>query len=119
MKADINLLREYGRMCKGVLSCASCPIEKYRKGHKEIKSIDCHELLRDYTEIAEQIIKVWSEQHPQKTYKDDFFEKFPKAPKDEDGYPVCMPCEIYSSQSDVSCVICGECEKFWDEAYEE
>ncbi len=116
MKVDCSktlvYLQEKTRLCKSIGSCGDCPLNKGKGSCNNAKGADAALKLIN-------AVQQWSDKHPQKTYRDDFFEKFPKAPKDEDGYPVCMPCEIYSSQSDVSCVICGECEKFWDEAYEE
>ena len=120
MKVDFNLLREYGRMCtENSLGCASCPIVKYRKKHKEIKSIDCPEFLRDYAEVAERIVKTWSEQHPVKTYRDDFFEKFPKATRKGNGGPLFEPCKVYGRICGDSCDDCIGCNEFWNEPYKE
>jgi hypothetical protein len=72
---------------------------------------------------AEKIIKAvdnlqkWSDEHPKKTYAQDFFEKFPKAPSKSDGSPfVCRKKiygGIYSTLED--CDYTGTCKNCWNE----
>lgn len=122
MKVDFsnpeNLLHEYGRMC-AENDCASCHITKFKDNKDMYKDIECAEFLRDYPVIAKRIIMTWSEQHPVKTYRDDFFEKFPKAPRKGNGGPLFEPCKVYGRICGDSCDDCIGCNEFWDEAYEE
>ena len=74
-----NYLREkirFTRSCKN-RSCVECPFYHYNKGSKVCDGFDC---LRNADESI-AIIQRWSDAHPQKTYKDDFLEKFPDAEK--------------------------------------
>lgn len=57
-------------------------------------------LIRKFPDLIEadnhrDIVQNWSDEHQQKTYKEDFFEKFPNAPKYERGYPMVNPKYIY------------------------
>ena len=74
---------------------------------------DCR--LEDENTAAENIVRIvetWSAEHPAKTYKQDFFEKFPNA--DEDGFCDCVCREaIYGKNG------CNDpkksCESCWNE----
>ena len=47
----------------------------------------------DWKRDPEEIVKTleeWAKEHPEKTYKDDFLEKFPNVRKSADGCPT--PC---------------------------
>lgn len=60
-------------------------------------------------------IQAWSDAHPQKTYKDDFFEKFPNASKDQEGYPFIDACQIYTNDDTMPDLCDGSsCCKCWD-----
>ena len=76
-------LKEYHRMCDsaGESSCAGCQIH-IRKGN-----MMCWDFRKKYPEKVISIVQQWSKEHPQKTLKDDFFEKFPNANKLCDGIP--------------------------------
>lgn len=72
-------IRIWKRMCKEHRECKGCPAE--------------YECVRptgfagsDESKIEATITK-WAEEHPERTIADDFLEKHPKAPKDEDGIP--------------------------------
>lgn len=56
----------------------------------------CHDFQAKYPDEAIAIVQKWSDEHPPKTYRDDFFEKFPGAVKDKDGYPLFAPDYIYN-----------------------
>lgn len=50
--------------------------------------------------------------HPQKTYEEDFFEKFPNAPRQKDGTPLVCWGEIYGTggcEDDFDEITCAEC----------
>ena len=61
------------RMCKENMACKGCPLSEH-KLPCNFASINSSE-LKEMMEIVEQ----WGKEHPQKTYKDDFLEKFPNA----------------------------------------
>lgn len=100
----IEFFKEYHRMCNFYVgeTCNKCPASK----------LDCCGLYtKNYEEII-QIVEQWSQAHPQKTMMQDFFEKFPNAPKSEDGTPrdVCPGgCGYVDEPNNYSV-----CEKFED-----
>lgn len=71
---------------------------------------------------AVEFVQEWSDEHSKKTYTQDFFEKFPDAPKDKSAkseYPDACRNMIYGGgcpkiESRIDC--CYEC---WNEPMEE
>lgn len=89
-----NYLREKARMTKNCDDCLEkCPFSCANNGEE----IGCEEFQYKFPKTAVEIVQKWSDEHQQKTYKEDFFEKFPNAPKYESGYPYPMvnPKYIY------------------------
>ena len=66
--------------------------------------------VEDATELVE-IMQKWSDEHPEKTYAQDFFEKFPKAQSDSDGTPCVCRRIIYGGNCDYT----GACYRCWNE----
>lgn len=117
----VKFFKEMERMCKahcdnpyGERDCKGCPLE-----------ISVDECMRVEMEEPEKIVEIveiverWSKEHPVKTYKDDFLEKFPKTnfPK-EYLYRKNKWCELYNygdcdKNDNVSCEEC------WNEPMEE
>ena len=62
-----------------------------------------------------EVVQKWSDEHPLKTYAQDFFEKFPDAPRRDDGSPKACRCVVYSNNH---CKHNG-CEVCWNEPMEE
>lgn len=82
----VLFLKEWKRMCDDMSCCVGgCPIN--------IEFADeCGVAVRENPEKAVEIVEKWSRENPVKTMMDDFLEKFPNAPKDEDGTPIhCCP----------------------------
>lgn len=89
----------------------------------DFKTTDYSE-YREIEEAAREIIDrhtgthdsdhISVDEHPQKTYAQDFFEKFPNAPKIRDGLPEPTACSVYGysklfeehCESGVDCVSC-------------
>lgn len=100
----VKFLKEYRRMCKEYRSdddeCSvQCPF--YR---------DCHYKYKNIQSVVDRV-EQWSQTHPQKTMMQDFFEKFPNAPKNDDDAPCFCPAELGYSNSNCrddkdSCVKC-------------
>lgn len=78
----LEFLKCKDRICR-TYACNVCPIWRIRPDQSE----GCGIFLRKYPEKAISIVEKWSAEHPQKTIKDDFFEKFPNANKLCDGIP--------------------------------
>jgi hypothetical protein len=60
---------------------------------------------------AIEILQKWSDEHPKKTYAQDFFEKFPKAQSNSDGTPFVCRKRIYGGNCDYT----GACYRCWSE----
>ena len=69
-------------------------------------------------------VEQWSKSHPQKTMIQDFFEKFPNAPRTKDGTPrnIC-PCDCGYTNEPESYIVCehftDDCLKCWSRPLEE
>lgn len=76
--------------------------------------------IEDATKLIETIQK-WSNEHPKKTYAQDFFEKFPKAQSYSDGSPVICRKIIYGEIRPPfeNCYYTGACKNCWNEPMEE
>ena len=91
-----------------------------KKFAKDFEGCTLTELRYDEdVEKATEIVQKWSDEHPEKTYAQDFFEKFPKAQIDSDGTPLACRNAIYGGgcpkiEPNIEC--CCEC---WDEQMEE
>lgn len=103
---------DYSRMCTSIEECYICPLSIKNNGENE----SCDDFLHDNTNKANEIILKWCDEHPAKTYKDDFFEKYPNTRKTDDGYPLCLKCMIYGYDCIISDrnVTIGDCKACWD-----
>ena len=68
-------IKDLKRMCASYKKCDDCPFGDMCFDD----SVSC---LPDNTD---EIVDEWVKEHPIKTYLQDFFEKFPNAPKEEKG----------------------------------
>ena len=83
----VKFIKEYRRMCNKYYCGKECPL--YEEPCDTSSSI-----LLANSDLANKIVNIveqWSQAHPQKTMMQDFFEKFPNAPVDEDGTPEICP----------------------------
>lgn len=113
----VKFFKEMERMCKvyrdnpyGERDCKGCPLE-----------ISVDECMRVDMEESEKIVEIieiverWSKEHPQRTYKDDFLEKFPKTIRKENGMPLVGWCDIHNGGN---CLYVFEedrdCDDCWD-----
>lgn len=82
----VEFIKERNRMCDSVASCSRCQV------YDELKQCD---FCTEDPEKLVQIVEQWSKEHPQKTIMQDFFEKFPNAPKSARSvgdYKIPIPC---------------------------
>jgi hypothetical protein len=75
------------RMCESYPDCIGCPLITLSVKTK----CTCSIIIERNPEEAEAILERWDKEHPQKTIRDDFFEKFPNAPKHDGGNPIICP----------------------------
>lgn len=100
----VEFLKEINRMCGEMGSCNDCPLDC--GGCCEIS-----ELVRlGLTRVVETVEK-WSKEHPRKTMAQDFFEKYPNAPRTEDDMPFPCPDGLGYCKHDSFCIghTCMEC----------
>jgi hypothetical protein len=114
----INFFAEAKRLCESRTTCRAdisnkeqCPLFVFCESTIATRSAE------DAIKAIENLRK-WSNEHPKKTYAQDFFEKFPKAPKDKSAkseYPHACRNMTYGGgcpkiESRIDC--CYEC---WNE----
>ena len=117
----INFLHELKRLCDSRVGCEAdeaneedCPMFGICADEPAICAED--------VKVAIETVQKWSDEQPKKTYAQDFFEKFPDAPKDEAVKGKCpWACRIgiYGGgcpkiEPEIDC--CYEC---WNEPMEE
>lgn len=73
--------------------------------------------IEDATKLIETIQK-WSDEHPKKTYAQDFFEKFPDAQSGSDGTPFVCRKRVYGGTHPKfeNCDYTGACYRCWNES---
>lgn len=73
-----TFFKEHERMCryyKNGIDCGGCPIVK-----KDLLQYEkCFDYCAHYPEEAVAIVENWAKEHPVRTYKSVFLEKFPNA----------------------------------------
>lgn len=112
----VSFLKEKGRMCLYYGDdCENCPIGVDNNGAEEL----CRDFEYKYPEKTIEIVQKWSDEHPQKTYKDDFLEKFPDAPRNDCGYPIAGACRIYGEKPGCPFKCGNGCKLCWDKIMEE
>lgn len=108
----VEFLKKWERMCKqnGGKCALGCPLlDLKRESNKAI----CREAVMDGPEKAVVIVQKWTEEHPVKTMRKDFFEKFPLAPTINGRTPFacakdCYPVTCYKEGHTVVCEKCWE-----------
>ena len=105
-------MRDYARMCKACTDvaegCIKCPLYDLT-----CDSGSCQDAIYEKPDEAEELVRKWCEEHPAKTYFDDFKEKFPDAPGIYDGkvIGICIKA-IYGGTQGFECKS-GNCAKCW------
>lgn len=106
---------DYARICRS-LSCCECPLCVNNNGYDMV----CNAFITNFPDEANDMILTWVEEEEKKnrvkTYKDDFYEKFPKAPKYEGKHPDVCRIHLYGGECNYSIYKCEAC---WNQPYEE
>lgn len=100
----VEFLKEYSRMCKYYRQCKECPLEGKCLNVEPEKQVNA--------------VEQWSQSHPQKTMIQDFFEKFPNAPKDDFGSPCLCPSDVGYEEKSCEATNCN-CLKCWSRPLED
>lgn len=109
-------------MCQTMNTCLKCPIYTGIEEEYGCDECKCKQYIYEHTDKAEQIIKKWTEEHPEKTYAQDFFEKFPYAHflTSDEGLKRPLKCcvkQIYGIE--VSNCIGKSCSECWNQPMKE
>ncbi len=91
MKYDVtntmDFLHEARRMCKAQKDCTVCLMYD---GMRDDCMMNDFQDVKGWETVVEKL-QQWSDEHPEKTMMDDFFEKFPNAPHKSLGRPEICP----------------------------
>ena len=116
----INFFSELRRLCDSRATCEAtardkqCPLYDFCElAHSRVCANDAI--------MAMEALQKWRDEHPKKTYAQDFFEKFPKAQSNSDGTPFVCRKMIYGGirSTPEDCDYTGTCENCWNEPMEE
>lgn len=106
-------IKDFARMCNSFQNCVECPLCPTSLGRS------CLDTMQNNTEFLDSAVDKWCKEHPQKTYLQDFLEKFPDAATD-DGVPVACRADLYGTCT-CTCRLVGkddytvDCRKCWNE----
>lgn len=92
-------IKDLKRMCN-TSECPRCDLLEWCKEDGRISELP---------DDVDSIVYRWVKTHPLKTYKDDFFEKFPNAPRDSGGAPKTCWKYVYGDGKYCCSVACTEC----------
>lgn len=71
--SEINLMKEYCRMCISIGCGEDCPITDASG------DMHCKEWILNNFDQAAEIVTKWAQEHPEKTRQDVFLERYPNA----------------------------------------
>lgn len=109
-------LKEKARMTNNcTIACQCCLLSSDNNG----LHCTCTVLQATRPQEAISIVQQWRKNHPQKTIKDDFFEKFPNANKLCDGIPDACAAKL-GYVSECTYQHCEDfCKECWNEPLDE
>ena len=117
----INFLSEFKRLCDSRDECVANVADEENCPMFGVCSITHSKLCAETIKTAIETVQKWSDEHPVKTYAQDFFEKFPKAQLDSDGTPFACRKKLYGGvrPNDKRCDRREACKYCWNEPMEE
>lgn len=105
-------MRIWKRICNPQDDCGHCPLGG--RGCPCEMTPSCIDMAK-----FEAILAKWAAEHPEKTIADDFFEKFPKAPRDDTNNPYICAKDCGYSKPPYCERIPFKCAKCWCRPLEE
>lgn len=115
----IEYLKTEERICGFYTEgCQECPLSSYNNG----AGTGCGRFIKQEPEKCIEIMKKWTEEHPQKTIVQELLEKCPDAPINGRGYPgnICPDNLGYSRYEKCPSVGVGDiCVDCWNRPLEE
>lgn len=117
----IDFFAEAKRLCDSRTACTADVANKERCPLLAFCGSTFTTGRAEETITAIKNLQKWSDEHPKKTYAQDFFEKFPKAQSYSDGSPVICRKIIYGEIRPPfeNCYYTGACYRCWNEPMEE
>lgn len=97
----VRYIEERARMCKEYDYCKGCQINKAREN------------TTWHPKDAVAIVEKWSEEHPQKTLKDDFLERCPGAELNCANEPIVCAKSVYGAAV-ANCDSYRSCSDCWN-----
>ncbi len=111
-KRMLDSLGREGYVCSNI-DCNKCPLIVQKDG----RELHCEEFEMDYPIEATEIVRKWAEEHPRKTRRTVFLEKFPGAKLKENGSPyVCCWNLGMATKEECNGITCMDC---WNTEVEE
>ena len=113
----INFFAEAKRLCDSRTACEADAVNKEQCPMFEVCGRPLAEVRAEEIITAVEILQKWSNEHPKKTYAQDFFEKFPDAQSNSDGTPFVCRKRIYGGIRSTleDCDYTGACYRCWSE----
>ena len=113
----IDFFAEAKRHCDSRTACEADAANKEQCPMFEVCDRPFTEICVEDVKTAIEIVQKWSDEHPKKTYAQDFFEKFPKAQSNSDGTPFVCRKRIYGGIRSTleDCDYTGACYRCWSE----
>ena len=117
----INFLHELKRLCDSRDGCVADAANKERCPMFGVCEDALTRICAEDVKTAIETVQKWSDEHPKKTYAQDFFEKFPKAQSDSNRTPSVCRITMYGEvpPKDERCDGREACKKCWNEPMEE
>ena len=113
----IDFFAEAKRLCDSRTACEADAANKEQCPMFEVCDHPHTEICVEDAIKAMKSLQKWSDEHPKKTYAQDFFEKFPKAQSNSDGTPFVCRKRIYGGIRSTleDCDYTGACYRCWSE----
>lgn len=115
----INFLHEFKRLCHSRDECVANAANKEDCPMFGVCSLTHSKLCAEVIKTAIKTVQKWSDEHPKKTYAQDFFEKFPEARPTADGVPRMCRVDCYGGSCRQPSIDANEmCKCCWNEEME-
>lgn len=105
----MDSITDYARMCKTCDDCIDCPLYTVSE-ENEYGGRNCNDFVVLHPAEASAIIDKWCAEHPQKTYLQDFLEKFPNAQVNFGNASIICASYVYGDA--LTCK--GRCAECWN-----
>lgn len=117
----INFLHELKRLCDSRDECVADTANKEQCPMFGVCRLTYSKICAEDVKTAIETVQKWSNEHPRKTYAQDFFEKFPEAKPDKEGVPRMCRVNCYGGSCQYSAVSGAgpaPCKACWNEKME-